>query len=383
MKMIAKIPFNIPLVLGAEIDVVQDAIKSQALSGNGKYSNKCTKWFQENLGCELAVPTPSCTAALEMGLMLIGIEPGDEVILPSFTFTSTATAIALHGGVPVFIDSREDTLNINEDLIEAAITPKTKAIMPVHYNGVSCNMKRIMAIAEVHNLVVLEDAAQCIWAFDSNRPLGSQGHMSAFSFHETKNITCGEGGMLCINQEHFVERAEVVRDKGTNRQQFFRGIVDKYSWQDKGGAYLMSELQAAYLSVQLEAVEMVTNNRRSTWSFYHEALGDLEKRGYLRRPVAPDKALHNAHLYHILLPNEDKRGALQHALSEQGVYAAPHYVPLHSAPGGLKFGRRGSQIKITDDFAGRLLRLPLYYGISEEQKGRVIESVVKILGSDS
>jgi dTDP-4-amino-4,6-dideoxygalactose transaminase len=310
-----------------------------------------------------------------MGLMLIGIAPGDEVILPSFTFTSTATAIVLHGGVPVFIDSRPDTLNINEDLIEAAVTPRTKVIIPVHYGGVSCDMERIMAIAEKHGLVVLEDAAQCIGAFQGDAPVGSQGHMSAFSFHETKNITSGEGGMLCINDARFTEKAEIVRDKGTNRQKFLRGAVDKYSWQDKGSSYLMSELQAAYLSVQLEAVDKVTQNRLETWNHYHQGLKDLEDAGVLRRPIFPETARQNAHVYYILLPTEEKRQALQTHLAEHDIYAVPHYVPLHSSAGGMKFGREGSDMTEVNRFSNCLLRLPLYYGIRVDERNEVIESI--------
>jgi dTDP-4-amino-4,6-dideoxygalactose transaminase len=314
-----------------------------------------------------------------MGLMLIGIEPEDEVIMPSFTFTSATTAITLHGGTPIFIDSHPDTLNMDEDLIEGAITPKTKAIMPMHYGGLSCNMEKIMAIAKKHKLIVLDDAAQCIGAYYNNKPVGSEGHMSAFSFHETKNIICGEGGMLCINDEHFIEKAEIARDKGTNRQQFFRGTVDKYSWQEKGSSYLMSELQAAFLSTQLEKEKEITKNRLETWQFYHNHLKKLEEQNKLQRPITPEQYKHNAHLYYILLPTEHDREKLQKHLKEKGITASPHYVPLHSSKGGKKFGRLGSKTKHVDDFANRLLRLPFYYGLKNDEKSYVIEQVEKFL----
>ncbi len=374
-----KVPFNIPAILGTEIDVIKDVLESQKLSGNGVFSKKCDDWFKENLGCHGAIPVPSGTAALEMGLMLANISHGDEVILPSHTFTSTATAIVLHGGVPVFVDAEPETLNINTALIEQAITPKTKAIIPVHYAGVSCDMHHIMKIAKQYNLTILEDAAQCISARDQNGMVGSQGHMSIFSFHETKNITCGEGGMLCINDPSLWERAEIIRDKGTNRQKFFRGQVDKYSWQDKGSSYLMSELQAGYLYAQLQACEKIIQDRLETWNFYHRALEDMQNQGKLRRPIIPEGAAHNAHVYYILLPSDEERKHVQKSLNDQGVNAVTHYVPLHSSDAGKKYGYVAGEMSETDDFTSRLLRLPLFYGLAQEQRDHVIKTLLKAL----
>ena len=349
------------------------------MSGDGAYSKKCRNWFNTTLGSHGSVPVPSGTAALEMGLMLANIEHGDEVILPSHTFTSTATAVVLHGGIPVFVDAEPETLNINAELIEQAITPKTKVIIPVHYAGVSCDMPRIMKIAKKYDLIVLEDAAQCMGAHDQNGMLGSRGHMSIFSFHATKNITCGEGGMLCVNEPSLWERAEIVRDKGTNRQKFFRGQVDKYSWQDKGSSYLMSEMQAGYLFAQLEACEKITNDRLETWNFYHHALEEVEKQSKLRRPIIPTGAHHNAHVYYILLPSDEKRQQVQQALNDKEIGAVTHYVPLHSSDAGKKFGRVASEMTETDDFTNRLLRLPLYYGLAQEKREYVVETLLDIL----
>ena len=370
-----KVSFNTPLVLGEEIDNIKQAVSLKELSGSHNFYQKCSNWFNENIGCKLAIPTPSCTAALEMGLMLIGIEPGDEVILPSFTFTSTATAVVLHGGIPIFIDSRLDTLNLNENLIEKAITPKTKAIIPMHYGSLSCDMEKIMGIAKKHDLIVLEDAAQCIGALFNRNPVGSQGHMSAFSFHETKNITCGEGGMLCINDDRFIQKAEITRDKGTNRQQFYRRETDKYSWQDKGSSYLMSELQAAFLYAQLKKEKEITKNRLETWGFYHNNLKSLEEQNKLRRPIITKNSEHNAHLYYILLPTDQERKNLQNYLKSKDISAVPHYSPLHSSKGGKKFGKSGSEMTNVNSFNQRLLRLPLYYNLKNDEKSYVIEKI--------
>jgi dTDP-4-amino-4,6-dideoxygalactose transaminase len=367
--------FNKFLHLGNEIDNLKIAVEESRLSGDGQFNKKCSEWFKQYLSCQGAFLTPSCTAALEMGLMLAGIEPGDEVILPSFTFTSTATAIVLHGGVPVFIDCHPETLNINENLIEAAITNKTKVIMPVHYAGVSCHMKKIMAIAKKHSLIVLEDAAQCIDAYQEGKPVGSQGHMSAFSFHDTKNITCGEGGVLCINDSRFVDQAEISREKGSNRQQFFRGEVDKYSWQDKGGSYLMSELQAAYLFAQLEMLSTITQDRVNTWNTYHDGLASLDASHKLQRPTPDAGAQHNAHLYYLILPDAKTREGLYQHLKKHNIHATAHYVPLHTSPAGQRFGRDGSEISVCTDLSDRLLRLPLFYGLTQDEANQVVDSV--------
>ncbi|MDH4121421.1 MAG: dTDP-4-amino-4,6-dideoxygalactose transaminase [Deltaproteobacteria bacterium] len=371
------ISFNIPLITGKEEKYVLEVLRGSKYCGDGNFNKKCSSWFIENLSCLAAYSTPSCTAALEMGLMLADIQPGDEVILPSFTFTSTATAIVLHGGIPVFIDVYPDTLHLNDNLIEAAITPRTKAIIPVHYAGVSCRMENILAIAEKYNLWVLEDAAQCVHSFDEHgNHMGAKGHMSAFSFHETKNIHCGEGGMLCVNSPKLTQRAEIIREKGTNRQQFFRGEVDKYSWQDKGSSYLMSELQAAFLLAQLEQAPEITKKRRNIWRTYHEGLAGLEKDGKLIRPSSQATG-HNAHLYHILLPRADESERVQTAMRKDGVQTVFHYVPLHSSPGGKKFGRTASAMTVTDDLPYRLLRLPLHASLTNDQVDKVIETLRK------
>lgn len=373
------IPFNKPLFLGKEKKYLEQVFEKNKFSGEGEFNSKCSKWFEKELSCLQAFPTPSCTASLEMAILIAGITNGDEVILPSYTFTSTATAIVMQGGIPVFIDSKEKTLNINENLIESAITNKTKAIMPVHYAGVSCEMTKINEIAKKYNLTVIEDAAQCTGAFYENKPVGSMGDMSAFSFHETKNINCGEGGMLCINNPEFLERAEIIRDKGTNRRQFFRGQVDKYSWQDKGSSYLMSELQAAFLFAQLENVKEITQNRIETWNFYHASLEKLEKEEKLERPFIPSDCEHNAHIYYIILPTEEKREFLQTKLKEENIFAVSHYVPLHSSVAGKKFGRTASEMKVCESVSARLLRLPMYYGITQEEKQKVINVINKSL----
>ena len=374
------IPFNKPLILGTEVKAMKDVIASGKLSDGGVFYKACQCWFEKHIGTKLAVPTPSCTASLEMALMLADIQHGDEVILPSFTFSSTATAIVLHGGIPVFIDSLPNTFNINEDLIVSAITNKTKAIIPVHYGGISCNMEKIMNIAQDYNLTVVEDAAQCIGARDTDKQsVGSKGHMSAFSFHETKNITCGEGGVLCINDDRFLERAEIVRDKGLNRQNFFRGLVDKYSWQDKGSSYLMSELSAAFLYSQLKEVRKVTQKRRKIWDIYYKALAELERKKKLQRPYISTGKKHNAHLFSILLPDEKKRESVQDYLNSHGIAAHPHYVPLHTSVAGKKFGIIGSSMVHVEDFSTRLLRLPIYYDMHKKDQESILKKIYEVL----
>jgi len=311
--------------------------------------------------------THSCTAALDMAAMLADIQPGDEVIMPSYTFVSTANAFVLRGGVPVFVDIRPDTLNIDETLIEAAITPRTKAIVPVHYAGVACEMDTIMNIAKRHDLLVIEDAAQAVMSTYKNEHLGTIGHLGAYSFHETKNIISGEGGALLVNDTRFAERAEIIREKGTNRSQFFRGQIDKYTWVDIGSSYLPGEVIAAFLWAQMEEAPSITQRRLDIWHRYHEAFSPLEKVGKLRRPIIPDDCQHNAHMYYILLENLEQRTRVIARLKEQGVNAVFHYVPLHNSPAGKRYGRTVGEMQHTDNLSDRLLRLPLWVGMDEAQ----------------
>jgi dTDP-4-amino-4,6-dideoxygalactose transaminase len=323
--------------------------------------------------------THSCTAALEMAAILADIQPGDEVIMPSYTFVSTANAFVLRGGIPVFVDIRPDTLNIDETKIEAAITTRTKAIVPVHYAGVGCEMDVIMDIAHRHDLLVIEDAAQGIMSTYNGRALGSIGHLAALSFHETKNIISGEGGALLINDERFVERAEIIREKGTNRSKFFRGQVDKYTWMDIGSSYLPGEIIAAFLWAQMEEADSITQKRLNIWQHYHEALAPLELAGMLRRPIIPESCQQNAHMYYILLNSLEKRSALIGKLKEQGVYAVFHYVPLHSSPAGERYGRVHGSMAITQDMSDRLVRLPLWIGLSGDQQGKIVDILTETI----
>lgn len=371
------IPFNRPPYTGTEDQFVLDAMRSAKQSGDGPYGLQCQKWFEQRLGCAKALLTPSCTHALEMAAILINIQPGDEVIMPSYTFVSTANPFVLRGAKVVFVDIRPDTMNIDETLIEAAITIKTKAIVPVHYAGVSCDMEAIMAIAAKHNLYVVEDAAQAFDAFYQDKPVGTKGHLSAFSFHETKNITSGgEGGLLVINDPVFVQRAEIIREKGTNRSQFFRGMVDKYTWIDVGSSYLPSELQAAYLYGQLIESEQISAKRMVIWQQYHQALAELEQKGALQLPIIPEDCKHNAHMFFIKVQDIDERGKLIAFLKECGVSAVFHYVPLHSAPGGGKFGQMHGEDRYTSKESERLVRLPLYFSITDDEVKHVIATIM-------
>lgn len=362
------IPFNRPGVTGKEIDYIRQVIESGRFAGNGDFSGRCARWLEEKTGCRRAVLTPSGTAALEMMMILANIGPGDEVIMPSFTFSSTANSVVLRGAAPVFIDIRPDTLNMDENLIEAAITPKTKAILPVHYAGGGCEMDTVMTIADRHGLLVLEDAAQCILSRYKGHHLGSIGQMGILSFHETKNIHCGEGGALLINDPAFVERAEIVMEKGTDRSRFFRGQIDKYTWVDVGSSYLINEMTAAFLWAQLEDAETIIAGRRKTWLEYHNDLAPLEEKGFLKRPVAMDGNPGNAHIYYVLLPDARTRDELIRFLKSRGIMAVFHYVPLHSAP----FGASVTKLKDTDDISGRLVRLPLFIGVNGTE---VIKSI--------
>ena len=361
------IPFNKPYMTGKELWYIAQAHAKGHLAGDGSFTKLCNRWLEQRTGSARALLTHSCTAGLEMAAMLADVQPGDEVIMPSYTFVSTANAFVLRGAVPVFVDIRTDTLNLDERLIEAAITPKTRAIVPVHYAGVGCEMEAIMAIAAKHQLLVVEDAAQGVMSSYKGRPLGSIGDLAAVSFHETKNLISGEGGALLINNERFVERAEIIREKGTNRGQFFRGQVDKYTWVDIGSSYLPGEIIAAFLWAQMEEVEPITRRRLAMWNTYHQWFAEPERAGKLRRPVIPSHCTHNAHMYYILLPSLEQRMALIDSLRKSGVHSVFHYVPLHSAPAGRKFGRAVGDLAVTNDISDRLLRLPMWVGMEDDQ----------------
>ncbi len=374
LKALVNIPFNKSFATGKEVEYIQQAISNAHLSGNGEFTKKCNAWFESEIGCCKAFLTNSCTAALEMAAILADIQPGDEVIMPSYTSVSTANAFVLRGGVPVFVDIRPDNLNIDESKIEAAITPKTKAIVPVHYAGVGCELNTIMEIAQRHQLLVIEDAAQGLASAYKGQPLGSIGHLAAISFHETKNVTCGQGGVLLVNHPQWCDRAEIIWQKGTNRSQFLRGLVDKYSWVDMGSSYLPSEINAAFLWAQLESAAAITQKRIDIWQQYHQAFASLEAQGKVRRPIIPDACQHNAHIYYLLLPNLDARNALIEKLKACGINAVFHYVPLHLSPAGRKYGKQGNLL-LTQDSSERLVRLPLWVGM-EERVEYVIQQVI-------
>ena len=369
------IPFNKPFLVGKELYYIAQAVMGGRLSGNGPFTRKCHAWLEERLGVGKALLTHSCTSALEMAALLCDLKPGDEVIMPSFTFVSTANAFALFGAKPVFVDIRPDTLNLNEDLIEKAITEKTRVIVPVHYAGVPCEMDRIIAIARKHGLRVVEDAAQALLSDYHGRKLGSIGDMAALSFHETKNIISGEGGALLMNDPALSGRAEILWEKGTNRSQFFRGEVDKYTWVDVGSSYLPSELIAAFLWAQLEEADKIIAKRRRIFQKYMERFAGLAARGVFKVPFVAEGASENGHLFYLLLESVEKRDELMAYLRRAGIYSVFHYVPLHSSPAGQRLGRVGSSMQWTDDLSGRLLRLPLYYDMNDEEQDRVIESV--------
>lgn len=368
------IPFNRPYMTGKELYYIAEANFGHMLAGDGPYTKRCHLWLEQRTGCTKALLTHSCTAALEMAALLLNIQPGDEVIMPSYTFVSTANAFVLRGGVPVFVDIRADTLNIDETLIEAAITSRTRAIVPVHYAGVACEMDAIMDIARRHKLLVVEDAAQGIMSSYKGRPLGSIGHLGCLSFHETKNIISGEGGALLINDTSLAHRAEIIREKGTNRSEFFRGEVDKYTWCEVGSSYLPGELIAAFLWAQMEAADEITNRRLTVWNSYHQAFAPLEHDGLVRRPIVPHGCAQNAHMYFLLLPDLATRTAFIGWLRHKDIFAVFHYVPLHCSPAGEHFGRAQGELPVTVNLADRLVRLPLWLGL-EQHQGRVIEAV--------
>ena len=374
-----KVPFNSPYMTGQELEYISQAYNLHKLSGNGDFTKRCQSMLQKQVGSHKVLLTHSCTAALEMASILCDLQPGDEVIMPSYTFVSTANAVVLRNAIPVFVDIRPDTLNIDETLIEAAITPRTKAISVVHYAGVSCEMDTIMDIAHRHNLFVIEDAAQGYESYYKGRPLGSIGHFAAMSFHETKNVISGEGGALFVNDQKYSELAEIIWEKGTDRSQFFRGIVDKYTWQHVGSSFLPSELIAAFLLAQLENGLTITQNRLATWDSYHAAFADLAKQEYLRSPVVPVECQHNAHMYYVILPTAHLRNELLEALKQLNIGAIFHYIPLHSSPAGMRFGRVHGRMDNTDSLSGRLLRMPMYNYIEDIKIQRVIESVTSLV----
>lgn len=371
-----RIPFNKPYPTGKELAYISEAMAAGHLSGDGMFSSRCQRWLEEMLGCAMALVTHSCTAALEIAAILCELEAGDEVIMPAFT---TANAVVLRGAIPVFVDVRSDTLNLDENLIEAAITPRTKAIFVVHYAGVACEMDRIREVADRHHLAVVEDAAQGLLSRYKGRYLGTIGEIGAFSFHETKNVISGEGGAILVNNDRSRERAEVIREKGTNRAKFFRGEVDKYTWVDVGSSYLPSEIVAAYLFAQLENAQELTSRRKRIWLRYHEAFGDLETSERLRRPIVPSDCDHNGHLYYVLLPDQARRTRLINGLKGLGIFAPFHYVPLHTSPAGLRFGRAQGRLPVTERAGECLVRLPIWLGL-EPQLDEVIEGVRSIAG---
>ena len=370
------IPFNKPLVTGKEFKYINEAIANGQLSGNGPFTKKCNLWIEKNCKCKKALLTHSCTAALEMAAILADIQPGDEVIMPSYTFVSTANAFVLRGATPVFVDIRQDTLNIDENKIEEALTEKTKAIIPVHYASVGCEMDKIVEIANKHNLIIIEDAAQGIMSSYKDKPLGSIGHLAALSFHETKNIISGEGGALLINDDRFVERAEIIWEKGTNRSKFFRGQVDKYTWVDIGSSYLPGEIIAAFLWAQIEQAFQITEKRLEIWNKYHTNLEKLEVENILRRPIVLPYTKHNAHMYYLLLPNLDERTKLINSLKESGIHSVFHYIPLHSSPAGEKFGRASGKLTTTDDISDRILRLPLFAELTDSDIEHIFDEIL-------
>jgi dTDP-4-amino-4,6-dideoxygalactose transaminase len=370
----AAIPFNRPQLVGGEHAYIDEALASGQLSGNGVFGRRCTEWLAESIGADTALVVPSCTAALEMTALIADLGPGDEVIMPSFTFVSTANAFALRGAVPVFVDVQPDTLNVSPIAIAEAITERTRAIVVVHYAGVACDMDAIQALADRHDLVLIEDAAHALPASYHGRPLGSIGTFSTFSFHETKNVQCGEGGALIVNDPQYVAAAEIIQEKGTDRSQFFRGQVDKYTWQTAGSSYLLSEVASAFLLAQLESIDRITERRRAIWDQYHAGLESLERDGLLTRPTVPEGCRHSGHLYYFLMPTPEQRTTMLANLHGQGVNAVFHYVPLHDSPGGRRYGRTSGPLDVTNDASQRLVRLPLWPGMESSDVERVIEA---------
>jgi dTDP-4-amino-4,6-dideoxygalactose transaminase len=377
---LSHVPFNRAYFTGRETTYVEKAVADAHLACDGEFTRLCSDWLRGRTGAEEVLLVHSCTAALEMSALLLDLQPGDEVIMPSFTFVTTANAFALRGAVPVFVDVRPDTLNLDEEQVAGAVTARTKAIVPVHYAGVGANMDALGRIAGGYGLAIVEDAAQGLGATYAGRPLGGMGALGTLSFHETKNVTCGEGGALLINDARLIERAEILREKGTNRSRFFRGQVDKYTWVDLGSSYGLSEIAAAFLWAQLEEADTIATRRLTIWHRYHAAFAELEAAGLARRPVVPDDCVHNAHMYYLLLPSLEQRADLIAALAERDINAVFHYIPLHLSPAGRRYGREGGPLKVTEAVANRLVRLPLWAGMAPGELERVIDGVMDVVG---
>ena len=375
----ARIPFNRPFIAGKELYFIAQAVQSGKIAGDGVFTKRCQAWMEEQFGAKRVLLTNSCTAALDMCALLAGIEPGDEVIMPSFTFVSTANAFALQGARIRFVDIRPDTLNLDETLIEEAITEQTKAIVPVHYAGVGCEMDTILEIADRHNLLVIEDAAQAVSAMYKNRFLGTIGQLGTYSFHETKNFISGEGGALVINDERFIERAEIIREKGTNRSKFFRGEIDKYTWVDLGSSYLPSEIVAAFLYAQLEEADTISQRRAEIYDRYMEAFKALEEEGILRLPWCPPECRHNSHLFYLILPSETVRNAVISDSRTQGIHLVFHYIPLHTSPMGRVVGYAPGDLPLTEDLSSRLVRLPCFFELTKVAQDFVVSTITSSL----
>lgn len=371
------IPFNKPPYVGKEEHYISKAIRNGKICGDGEFNNKCQQWLENNTGTDKVLLTTSCTSALEMCALICGIKEGDEIIMPSYTFVSTANAFVIHGAKCVFVDIRPDTMNINEQMIEDAVTDKTRAIVPVHYAGVGCDMDVICDIAKRHNLFVIEDAAQGMCSRYKGKVLGTIGDFGAYSFHETKNYSMGEGGAIFLNNNKYLELAEIIREKGTNRNQFFRGLVDKYTWVEKGSSFLPSEINAAYLWAQLEAADVIKKDRMDSWNKYYNGLSNLQEKGYISLPYIPEECEHNAHMFYIKVKDLETRTSLLSYLKDNGILAVFHYVPLHSSKAGMKYGRFSGEDIYTTKESDRLLRLPMYYGLKEEEIAYIIDMIKK------
>jgi dTDP-4-amino-4,6-dideoxygalactose transaminase len=377
----SKIPFNRPFATGAEFRYIREAIENGHLSGNGPFANRCARWLEQQTGSARVLLTHSCTGALELAAMLAGVGPGDEVVMPSFTFASTANAFVLRGVTPVFADIREDTLNLDERQLSRAVTPRTRAIVPVHYAGVGCEMDEVLVIAGNAGVPVIEDAAQGLLATYRGRELGSIGSLGALSFHETKNVISGEGGALLVNEPDQIERAEVLLEKGTDRSRFFRGEVDKYTWIDIGGSYSPSEIIAAFLWAQLEQAQEITRRRLEIWHRYNDAFSEVEQDGFLRRPVVPEDRTHNAHMYYVLLRDSWARDQFIRDLASRGVHSVFHYVPLHSSEAGRRYGRVADKLPVTEAISDRLVRLPLWVGMTDSDVEAVVDATFRAVGA--
>ena len=374
------IPFNIPPYVGKENEYIMKAVENHKICGDGEFTRKCHEWIENKTSTSKALLTTSCTHALELAALLLDIKPGDEVIMPAFTFVSTADAFVLRGAKAVFVDIRPDTMNIDENLIEDAITENTKAIVPVHYAGVACEMDKIMEIAKKHDLAVVEDAAQGVMSSYTGRALGTIGDLGCYSFHETKNYSMGEGGALLIRDPENIEDAEIIREKGTNRSKFFRGQIDKYTWVNWGSSYLPSDMNAAYLWAQLEKAEEINEDRLRSWQYYYDNLKELQDKGVIELPVIPEGCIHNAHMFYIKAKDLEERTALIDFLKANDILTVFHYIPLHTAPAGQKFGRFNGEDVYTTKESERLLRLPMYYGLTEEEKEKVVKKIKEFYG---